>query len=256
MGKNVDNGHAFGAVLTDLSKAFDCLSHDLIIAKLKAYWLYKPSLQLMQSYLSDLQQRTKIGNTYSSWKDVTHGVPQGSILGPLLFNIFMCDMFFILEDIDIASYADDTTPYASAQSLEELIIILEDISDTLFHWFTFFNEMKANESKCHLLLSKNCASSKMKIDHIEIENSESEKLLGIQVDCNLNFNSHLNTLCKKASSKIRALARISPYLDLYKRKLLMNSFFNAQFGYCPLVWMFCSRSINNKINSLHERCLR
>ena len=116
--------------------------------------------------------------------------------------------------------------------------------------------MKANESKCHLLLSKNCASSKMKIDNIEIENSESEKLLGIQVDCNLNFNSHLNTLCKKASSKIHALARISPYLDLYKRKLLMNSFFNAQFGYCPLVWMFCSRSINNKINSLHERCLR
>ena len=253
--KNVDNGHAFGAVLTDLSKAFDCLPHDLIIAKLKAYGLDEPSLQLLQSYLSDRQQRTKIGNTYSSCKDVTHGVPQGSILGPLLFNIFLCDMFFILEDIDIASYADDTTPYASAQSLEELIIILEDISDKLFHWFTF-NEMKANESKCHLLLSKNCASSKMKIDNIEIENSESEKLLGIQVDCHLNVNSHLNTLCKKASSKIHALARISPYLDLYKRKLLMNSFFNAQFGYCPLVWMFCSRSINNKINSLHERCLR
>ena len=232
--------------MTDLSKAFDCLPHDLIIGKLKAYRFDKPPLQFLQSYLSDRQQRTKIGNTYSSWKDISLGLPQGSILGPLLFNIFLCDMLFILEDIDIASYADDTTPYASSQCLEEIIIILEDISDQLFRWFTF-NEMKANESKCHLLLSKICASSKMKIDNIEIENSEYEKLLGIQVDCNLNFNSHLNTLCKKASSKINALARISPYLDVYKRKLSMNSFFNAQFGYRPLFWMFCSRSINNKL---------
>ena len=74
----------------------------------------------------------------------------------------------------------------------------------------------------------------MKIDNIEIENSESEKLLGIQVDCNLNFNSHLNTLCKKASSKIHALARISPYLDLYKRKLLMNSFFQRTIWILPI----------------------
>ena len=81
--KNVDNGHALGAVLTDLSKAFDCLPRDLIIAKLKAYGLDKPFLHFLQSYLSDRQQRTKNGNTYSSWKDITHGVPEGFILGPL-----------------------------------------------------------------------------------------------------------------------------------------------------------------------------
>ena len=225
--KNVDNGHAFGAVLTDLSKAFDCLPCDLIIAKLKAYGLDKPSLQLLQSYLSDRQQRTKLGNTYSSWKDITHGVPQGSILGPLLFNIFLCDMLFILEDIDIASYADDTTPYTSAQNLEELVIILEDISDKLFHCFTF-NEMKVNESKSHLLLSKNCASSKMKIHNIEIENSESEKLLGIKVDCNLNFNSHLNTLCNKASLNIHDLARISPYLQPWTKIMRKTTNFTGK----------------------------
>ena len=91
---------------------------------------------------------------------------------------------------------------------------------------------------------------------LRLKNSVCEKLLGIQIDNKLNFESHLNGLCKKASSKIHALARISPYLNQYKKKILMNSFFTAQFGYCPLVWMFCSRTINNKINKLHERCLR
>ena len=252
--KSLDNGDIFGAVLTDLSKAFDRLPHDLIIAKQKTYDFDEPSLKLMHSYLSGRKQRTKIGNSYSPCEGITHGVPQGSILGPFLFNIFLCDMFFILHDIEIASYADDTTPYGSANSIEETISILEDISEKLFQWFTS-NQMKANEEKLHLLLSKNSSVS-ITIKDTKVKNSACEKLLGIQIDNKLNFESHLNGLCKKASSKIHALARISPYWNQYKKKTLMNSFFTAQFGYCPLVWMFCSRTINNKINKLHERCLR
>ena len=179
-------------------------------------------------------------------------VPQRSILG--LFNIFLCDMFILLQDIEIVSYADDTTPFSIANSIEETISILEDISEKLFQWFSS-NQMKANEAKCHLLLSKHSSVS-IKIKDAKVKNSASEKLLGIQIDNKLNFESHLNGLCKKASSKIHALARISPYFNQYKKKILMNSFFTAQFGYCPLVWMFCSRTINNKINKLHERCLR
>ena len=178
--KSLDNGDIFCAVLTDLSKAFDCLPHDLIIAKLKAYGFDEPSLKLMHSYLSGRKQRTKIGNSYSPWEDITHGVPQGSILGPLLFNIFLCDMFFLLHDIEIASYADDTTPYVSANSIEETISILEDISEKLFQWFTS-NQMKANEGKCHLLLRKNSSVS-IKIKDAKVKNSTCEKLLGIQID--------------------------------------------------------------------------
>ena len=96
----------------------------------------------------------------------------------------------------------------------------------------------------------------MHIGPFEIKNTNCEKLLGIKVDSRLNFNEHLDGIIKKASRKINALSRITPFMNISKRRILMNSFFNSQFNYCPLVWMFHSRSVNNKINRLHERVLR
>ena len=115
--------------------------------------------------------------------------------------------------------------------------------------------MKANPDKCHLLTSAT-ASIAIKIKDNEILNSESEKLLGVTIDNKLNFNNHLQKILKKANQKVHVLARITPYMSIPKRKLLMNSFFISQFNYCPLVWMYHSRLMNNKSNQLHEKCLR
>ena len=114
-------------MLTDLSKAFDCLNHELI-AKLNAYGFTLSALKLVHDYLSDRKQRTRINNLYSTWFEILFGVPQGSILGPLLFNISLVDLFFILNKIDIPNYADDNTPYTSSNDVNGFKKVLEEAS--------------------------------------------------------------------------------------------------------------------------------
>ena len=209
---------------------------------------------LVYSYLKNRKQRTKINSGHSCWEEIIFGVPQGSILGPLLFNMFLCDLFYMISDTDFASYADDNTPYVSADTIDEVIKRLETASVKLFKWFAD-NQMKANQDKCHLIVSKN-ENISMHIGPFEIKNTNCEKLLGIKVDSRLNFNEHLDGIIKKASRKINALSRITPFMNISKRRILMNSFFNSQFDCYPLIWMFHSRSISNKINRVHERVLR
>ena len=93
--KALDKCNIAGALLTDLSKAFDCLHHELLIAKLEAYGFDHSSLAYIYSYLSDRKQRTKVNNSYSRWADIKSGIPQGSIIGPLLFNIYILMTYFI-----------------------------------------------------------------------------------------------------------------------------------------------------------------
>ena len=122
----VDKGKVFGALLTDLSKAFDSFSHDLLIAKLNAYGFRLTAIKLVHSYLCNRKQRTKINNAYSSWEQILFGVPQGSILGSILCNIFLSDLFLVLKDTDFASYADNNTIYNISDSINDVIASLQD----------------------------------------------------------------------------------------------------------------------------------
>ena len=242
------------ALVTDLSKAFDCILHDLLIAKLAVYGFDYNSLQMLQSYLSNRKQTTKINDAYSNYCEILFGVPKGSILGPLLFNIYICDMFYDIDDCDIASSVDDNTPYAGSSNLDALINKLEESTNNLFQWFRN-NHIKANADKCQLLVTGNHEVS-ANINEFEIESSKNEKLLGISIGTTLSFEYHVTSLCKKASQKLHALARIAHYMDFKKRRSLMKAFVISQFNYCPLIWMSHNRALNNRINKIHERTLR
>ena len=245
-----------GAMLMDLSKAFDTIDHNLLIAKLNAYGFSKSALRLIKSYLTNRWQRTKINTSFSSWTELLLGVPQGSVLGPILFNIYLNDLFWFNEETNSCNYADDTTFYACDISLNTVIQRLEHDSLLALEWFEC-NHMKLNEDKCHLLIAGH------KYEHIwanfgsvKIWESDCVKLLGINIDRELSFNYHISNLCMKAGRKISALARVSRLMSLDQRRLLLKSFIESQFAYSPLVWMFHDRCMNNKINKLHERSLR
>ena len=251
---SLDEGGKAGAVLMDLSKAFDCIRHDLLIAKLHAYGFSREALTLIKKYLTNRQQRVKVNGSFSSWKSVVCGVPQGSVLGPLLFNIYINDLLLFIQDSDICNYADDTTIYTCNKNLDNIVHKLENDCTIALKWFAD-NFMKLNADKCHLLvLGQRCDDLvTVRIGSVNVVNSYEEKLLGAQIDSKLSFENHVSKLCQKASNKLYALARISPYMDQRKLRTLVRAFIASQFQYCPLIWMFHSRQLNKKINKIQER---
>ena len=258
--KALDERKVAGAILTDLSKAFDCLSHDLLIAKLEAYGFDISALKVIYDYLKNRLQRTKVNGGYSSWREILSGIPQGSILGPLLFNIFINDMFFFLKKTKITNYADDNSTYTVENDIMELLKTLETETCVVMDWFRV-NEMKPNQGKCHLLVAdinhKDYSSNSfIFLENVFLENEKSVRLLGIQIDQNLNFEEHITTLLKESNKKLHALMRIKKYMTQDKLRLILKTFIESQFNYCPLVWMCHSRDLNNRINKLHERALR
>ena len=134
----------------DLSKAYDCISHDLLLAKLAAYGFSLDSLRFMEDYLKSRKQRVKLGSKLSKWLNILIGVPQGSILGPLLFNIFLNNILFFVVDSEICNFADDNTLYVCDKLLDSVIYRLKQDSFRLQNWFQI-NSMSANPKKCQVM---------------------------------------------------------------------------------------------------------
>ena len=116
--------------------------------------------------------------------------------------------------------------------------------------------MKANPDKYQLLINNTKESFQIKIDNETVSNSKYEKLLGVKVDQEWNFNEHISSLCKRASQKLNALSRIASCMTFDQRRLILNSFITSHFSYCLIVRMFHSRKLNERINHIHERALR
>ena len=184
------------------------------------------------------------------------GVPQGSVLGPLLFNIYLNDLFLFLEETEVCNYADNTTLYICGPNVENVVAKLENDALALSEWFPN-NHMKLNEDKCHLMTFGGKSNEvSVKIGEANVKESKEEKLLWIIFDQTLIFKQHGKTLCKKASQKLHALVRISCYMDTEKLKQVMQAFVLSHYSYSPLVWMFYESTLNHKISHIHKRALR
>ena len=243
-----------GAVLIDLSKAFDCLPHDLLLAKLSAYGLGENSLKLMHSYLSRRKHRVRIGSHLSSWLDIFLGVPQGSILGPLLFNIFINDLFYIIQQI--SNFADDNTLFSVGSTIDDVNLNLIYKLSVVLEWFKH-NCLVANPSKFQLIYPGTCnANSFLYIGNIKVDSVEVVKLLGIKIDSGLSFSPYVTELCKRSNQKLKVLRRNRNYLSEDQAKFLVNAYILSPFTYCPLIWMFCGKGGSSQIEKCHHRALR
>ena len=256
--KGLDEGSLVGAILMDLSKAFDCIPHDLLIAKLYHYGFSKNSLKLIYSYLKGRRQCVKINNTESKFLTILAGVPQGSILGPILFNIFINDLNYEINMASLHGFADDHSISAQTKSLKTLKQILVQEAEKAIDWLTI-NNMMANPSKFQLIiLSKNKEPiiTTIKLKGKVIKSQESVVLLGITFDHKLKFYIHIKDLCQKASGQLNALFRLKSYLSHDSKKLSVNSFILSNFNYCPLIWHFSDYNSKRKIESIQKRAYR
>ena len=166
----------------DFSKAFDTLDHSLLLAKLSTYGFDNNSLSFIRSYLKNRIQRCKIENDFSNWREITADVPRSSILGPLLFNIFIDGFLLFVESSNVCNYADDNTLFAFGKTFDEITKKLQNDFLILDEWF-FNNFLVLNSDKCHFMtLGTPNTLPNFKCKNITIKNSASEKLLGVIID--------------------------------------------------------------------------
>ena len=196
----LDQNLIAGGILMDLSKAFDSIPHDLIIAKLNAYGFKRDSLKMVYSYLKGRRQCVRVNSSDSKFQTILAGVPQGSILGPIIFNIFINDLNYFLERASLHGFADDHTITAFDKNLERLKQNLNSEANIAVDWLSI-NNMVANPTKFQAIVftnKKEPIRTSFCIKNIHINNEELVELLGIKIDEKLNFEKHISEISRKA----------------------------------------------------------
>lgn len=231
-------------VLCDLTKAFDCVSPDLLADKLTRYGVRGHSLKLFQSYLSDRKQYVEIDGVQSLLQVQKYGVPQGSVLGPLLFNLYINDLPLYLGEKKCVIFADDTTLYASGSDLHALKIETDSLLQQATYWFEM-NQLKLNQSKTKTLIF---TSDKL------IKSQQPVTLLGINLDAHLTWGSQVDRVCSKIASNLYALRKLSGMVPQQVLRVAYFALVESHLTYGLTLW---GRSADvGKVFVMQKRAIR
>ena len=237
--KAIDNGLVTGEVFLDLSKAFDCVVHSILLAKLPYYGIRGSSLAWLTNYLQDRHQRVFVHNVYSEWGRITHGVPQGSVLGPLLFCLHINDLSSCIQNCKIHMFADDTSIQCSSSSVVDIEHSLQKDLNAVQAWMNA-NKLKLNLAKTFVMLigtrQRVCAQRvKLVVDDRLIEQVSTTKYLGVKIDSYLSWEQHIDFIVSKARSKLFAIRRMMP-LPKNVMETLYKSLVQPLLDYCDVAW--------------------
>ena len=262
----IDNGNIPLGVFLDLSKAFDTVSHEILLDKLSFYGLSPLTLRWFKSYLENRRQYVCIDETFSEPKKITYGIPQGSTLGPILFLIFVNDVQFVTKSAHLLLYADDMNLLYSHKKLKNTVELLNKEFALLNDWFDA-NKLTVNVSKTKYIMfgTKQKLRSTM-TDGVESQlfltpgqafnRASSTRFLGLELDSNLKWNQQIDYISRKIAKSIGILYKCRHYLDLATLKNLYYSFIYPYISYGALIW---GSNYKTKILPLHilqKRALR
>lgn len=258
--KAMDRKKATAIVFLDLRKAFDCVNHDLLLQKLHNIGVNDIELKWFTSYLSGRTQATVLNGVTSDKKCINIGVPQGSILGPLLFSIFVNDLPKILS-CKTTLYADDTALTYSCDNVDEMCNILNENLSQVDLWLRK-NQLSLNVSKSKYMIcgTKHCVEKfntmNLMIRNVPIERVDSYKYLGVWFDSQLKWDINITNICKKVSQRIGLIRRLRHFVPTNVTKLLASSLAIPYFEYCNLVWYNSSQCFKNNLQILFNKLAR
>ena len=257
----IDKGDVIGTLFVDFRKAFDLVDHSILLEKLSLYRLNPITLKWFKSYLSSRQQAISCDTGLTEFSHVISGVPQGSILGPTLFLLFINDLPIFLNHCFADFFADDATFHTHNKNIDTVENHIVDDFGKTKQW-SKRNNLPINYSKTTCMAAgtkKRLALSRkleIKVDGICIENVSKQKLMGIYIDENLNWSAHIDYLCSNISSKISLLRQLSQYVPQHVQKLFYQSYIMPLIDYGSVVWGSTSTYNLDRILKLQKRAAR
>ena len=250
-------------IFMDLSKAFDIVDHTILLYKLKHYGIRGTALKWFSSYLNNRSQYTFVANCSSNHSQIKYGVPQGSILGPLLFLLYINDITKSSQNLEFVLYADDTTLFYTQPDLNNLKENIESELSKVTTWFKI-NKLLVNFDKTHFVPFQNRSINigaaveniVINIDSHTLNKSDNVNFLGIHIDKYLHWKTHIDYVNNKVSKCIGILHKLKYYLPLVALRTLYNSLVLPYLSYCIPVWGNCNQSNMNALFILQTKAVR